>query len=98
MKDSTIYDTLDFNESGSYDFRFKLTDVVDNTINISIFSDGVMTMLATGKDYSIKDALAHENDGWEVELEIKDIISAMFVLEHEVDIILEIEEMIETSK
>ena len=82
------FDTMDYNFSGGYDFRFKVqghSDYEEDNIllvDCPIESDGKVTLIMTdGETHLLKNV--EENDAWwwEVESEIRSLIEEILYVE-----------------
>jgi hypothetical protein len=75
------FDTMDYDFSGGYDFRFTVkgnNDYEEGNIlyvNSQIESDGKVELIMTdGGNISLGEALASDDYGWEIESEIRSVI------------------------
>ena len=77
------FDTMDYDFSGGYDFRFSIQESLsnndyeeDNTIfvNCPVESDGKVTLITDGETHLLSKVEENEDLWWEVESEIKGVI------------------------
>ena len=81
------FNTADYPSSGGYDFKFTITNVtsteevkpikdviweVDASVNLE---GATVTLFTTGEEEKLWDAIDNPDIGWEIESEIKDVIT-----------------------
>jgi hypothetical protein len=82
-----VFDTMDYDFRGGYDFRFKPqldnSYEEDNTffVNCPVESDGKVTLMTNGETLLLKDIEEDEDLWWEIESEIRGVIDDILYIE-----------------
>jgi hypothetical protein len=81
------FDTMDYDFSGGYDFRFTIKGVRDYEedgyilVDCPIESDGEVILMTDNETYSLRDLEENENLWWEIDSEIKSLIEDILYVE-----------------
>jgi hypothetical protein len=81
------FNTMDYDFSGGYDFRFTVKGVRDYEedgyilVDCPIESDGEVILMTDNETYSLRDLEEDENLWWEIDSEIKSLIEDILYIE-----------------